>query len=186
MDRGEDEVEAIRNVFEVVVGLLGEVRGVVVEDETNLHIRRVAAIQQLEKFNELSTAMPVSHQVVNLTRHQIDPGEQTAGSMANVFELPGDRRMTPGHRRQVRCLRLDGLDSRPFVIADDHRGVLLTGSSLQLHLLVDKEDLDHLVVEIGIAPFQVVADFVRSHFVLGQDLRHGPSRHLGQTRMTSI
>ena len=48
---------------------------------------------------------------------------------------------------------------------------------------VDTQDLGHLGLELGIAPFQVVAHFVRFDLVLGQDLAHRPLGQLAQARM---
>jgi hypothetical protein len=63
--------------------------------------------------------------------------------------------------------RGDGLDTRLFIVRDDRhrfvRFVRLAGSSLfqHLNLAVDTQNFCHLLLELGVAAFQIVAHLVR-------------------------
>ena len=63
--------------------------------------------------------------------------------------------------------RGDGLDTRLFIVGDDRhrfvRFVRLAGSSLfqHLNLAVDTQNFCHLLLELGVAAFQIVAHLVR-------------------------
>jgi hypothetical protein len=68
--------------------------------------------------------------------------------------------------RQIRRRRGDGLDTRFFIVGDDRdrfvRFVRLAGSSLfqHLNLAVDTQNFCHLLLELGVAAFQIVAHLV--------------------------
>ena len=64
-----------------------DVRGVIVEDQFDRGAGRIGRIEQLEEFDELSAAVAVSDQGVNLAAEQIDPGQQTERAMAFVLMI---------------------------------------------------------------------------------------------------
>ena len=71
MLRGEDEVEAARHRGEVSAGLLRDVGRVIVEDDANGGGVRVGAIDELQELNELTAAVTVNSQAMDLARKQV-------------------------------------------------------------------------------------------------------------------
>src|SRR4029077_9923382 len=57
--------------------LLGDVCGMVVEDQLDGGICRIGSIEQLEKFDELTAAMSIFDQGMDFTSEQIDASQQT-------------------------------------------------------------------------------------------------------------
>ena len=54
---GEGELEATRRLLgEPNLGLLGDVRGMIVEDQLDRRMRRIGGVDQLEEFDELAAA----------------------------------------------------------------------------------------------------------------------------------
>src|SRR5262245_25072405 len=68
-------------------GFSGDVRGVIVEDQLDRGAGRISGIEELEEFDELSAAMAISDESVDLPGEQIDPGQQTERAMALVFMI---------------------------------------------------------------------------------------------------
>ena len=85
-------------------------------------------------------------------------------------------RLHAGLGRQVRGGVRDRLDTGLLVIGDDrHRIARLLfggGRSLldKLHLAIDAQNFRHLLLELRVAAFQVVADLVRLYFLLIEDV----------------
>jgi hypothetical protein len=69
------------------LGLPGDVRGMVVEDQLDGGIGRISDVKFLEKTNELPRAMAIFDRGVNLAREQVDPGEQAQRAMTLVFMI---------------------------------------------------------------------------------------------------
>jgi hypothetical protein len=69
------------------LGLPGDVRGMVVEDQLDGGIGRISGVKFLEKTNELPRAMAIFDRGVNLAREQVDPGEHAQRAMALVFMI---------------------------------------------------------------------------------------------------
>src|SRR5208337_654229 len=73
----EDEFEAPgRLLGEPSLGLLGDVRGMIVEDQLNRRVGRIGGVEELEEFNEFAAAVAVLDESVDLAGEQIDAGEQ--------------------------------------------------------------------------------------------------------------
>ena len=130
----------------------------------------------LSKFDEFAAAMAVLDQGVNLAGEQIDTGQQTDCAIALVLVVARKGRMFAGLRRQVRGRRSEGLNAGLLVIGDDrHRiaGLLFrSGRGLfnELDLTVDAQNLRHLLFELRVATFEVVAHFVRLYFLRIEDV----------------
>ena len=117
-----------------------------------------------------------SYQGVNLTGQQIDAGHQGDRAVALVLMLAREGRVHARHRRQIRCRRCDGLNTRLLVVGDDSHGIawLLArcGRSLlqKFDLAINAQHFGHLFRKVLIATFQVVAHFVRLDVLLVEDL----------------
>jgi len=96
-------------------------------------------------------------------------------------------RMGAGLGWQIWRRRGNRLDTGLLVIGDDRHRVawLLLGCCRgllnDLHLPVNAQNLRHLLLEFGIAAFQVVADLVRLHFLLVEYLAHRTLHQLAET-----
>jgi hypothetical protein len=166
----------------------GDVRGMIVEDQLDRGTRRISRIEKLEELDELSAAVAVSDQGMDLAGEQINPGQQAERAVTLVLMITREGRMDIGFRRQIRRRRCDGLNSRFFVVGDDrHRLVwfLRLGGGLfqDLHLAVDTQNLCHLLLERGVAAFQVVAHLMRFDFFPAEDLAHRALDQVCQTPM---
>src|SRR6202035_3707698 len=94
--------------------------------------------------------------------------------------------MDAWHWWQIRRRRRDGLDARLLVVRDDRCRLLpllrFGGGLFQdLDLAVDTQNLRHLLLELGVASFQVVAHLVRLDFLLAEDLAHRALDQMGET-----
>ena len=58
------------------LGFLGDMCGMIVENQLDGGIRRVGTIEKLEEFDELSAAMTIPDQRMNLASEQIDASQQ--------------------------------------------------------------------------------------------------------------
>src|SRR6516162_11368125 len=127
--------------------------------------------------------MAVLDQSVNLAGEQIDTGQQTDCAIALVLVVARKGRMFAGLRRQVRGRRSEGLNAGLLVTGDDrHRIARLlfrSGRSLfnELDLTVDAQNLRHLLFELRVATFEVIAHFVRLYLL---PIEYGAQRALGQ------
>ena len=94
--------------------------------------------------------------------------------------------MDAGLGRQIGCRRCDGLDSRLFVVGNDRTRLIgfvrLGGGFFQdLDLAINAQNLGHLLLELGVATFQIVAHLVRLDFLLAEDLAHRALDQPGET-----
>ena len=58
-------------------GLLGDVRGMIVEDQLDRRMGRIGGVEELEEFDEFAAAVAILDEGVNLAGEQIDAGQQT-------------------------------------------------------------------------------------------------------------
>src|ERR1700719_4164166 len=183
----EDEREASRwssvepgSCFSRYVG------GMIIEDQLDRGAGRISGIETLEEFDELSAAVAVSDERMNLPVKQVDSGQQAKRAMTFVLVIPREGRVDAGLGRQIGCRRCDRLDSRLFVVGDDRHsldGFARLGGSLfqDLDLAVDAQNLRHLLLKFGIATFQIVANLVRLDFLLAENLTDRTLDKVGQT-----
>jgi hypothetical protein len=57
------------------LGLLGDVRRMIIEDQLDRRIRRIGGVEELEEFDELATAVSIFNQGMDFAGEQIDPGQ---------------------------------------------------------------------------------------------------------------
>jgi len=116
----EGKVEAAcRSGVEPGSGFPRDVRGMIVEDQLDRGAGRIGGIEQLEEFDELTAAVAISNQRVDLSAEQINPGQQAERAMAFVLMIPREGRMHARHWRQIRRRGRDRLDARLLVKGDD-------------------------------------------------------------------
>src|SRR5215472_9567813 len=178
---------ADRSSGEPSSGLLRDVGGMIVEDEFDRGAGRITAIEKLEEFDELSAAMAVSDQGMDLAGEQIDARQQAQRAMAFILVITGKGRVDAGLGRQIRRRRCDGLDSRLFVVGDDRYRLvpfIRLGRPFQdLDLAIDAQYLGHLLLELGVAAFQIVAHLVWLDLLLAEDLAYRALDQVGETFM---
>ena len=98
----ERELEPARWLSgEPSVGFLGDVGGMIVEDQLDSGLRRICRIEKFEKFDELSAAVAVSDEGMNFTGQQINAGQQTERTMAFVLMITREGRVNVRLGRQV-------------------------------------------------------------------------------------
>ena len=111
------------------------VGGMIIEDQLDRGAGRISGVETLEEFDELSAAVAVSDERMNLPGKQVDSGQQAKRAMTFVLVIPREGRVDAGLGRQIGCRRCDGLDSRLFVVGDDRHSLdgfaRLGGGSLQ-------------------------------------------------------
>jgi hypothetical protein len=74
----EGEFEAPDGLIgEPSLGLLGDVCGMIVEDQLDCRMGWIGDIDELEEFDKFPAAVAVLDEGVNLTGQQIDAGQQT-------------------------------------------------------------------------------------------------------------
>jgi hypothetical protein len=167
-------------------GFPGDVRGMVVEDQLDRGAGRISGIDKLEEFDELSAAVAISNQSVDLPGEQINPGQQSEGAMAFVLMITRERRVDARLGWQIGRRRRDSLDSWLFVAGDNrHRlgpFIRLGGGLFQdLNLAIDAQHLCHLLLEVGIAAFQIVTHLVWLYFFFSENLAHRALDERGET-----
>src|SRR4026209_964565 len=89
MGRGEDKIEPIGNLSQIISGLFGDVSRVVVEHHTNLGRWGILLVHPLEEGNKLSTTMTVHHLAMYSAGEQVNTRHQADGAVADVFVTPG-------------------------------------------------------------------------------------------------
>src|SRR5208337_3235746 len=81
----EDKFEtADRLTGEPSLCLLGDVRGMIVEDQLDCRMGRIGGVEKPEKFDEFAAAVAVLDQGVNLAGQQVDAGQQTDRAVALI------------------------------------------------------------------------------------------------------
>jgi hypothetical protein len=98
---------------------------------------------------------------VNVTGEQIDTGHQGQCAVAFVLVIAHHGWAGAGQRRAIQRGRTDRLDPGLFVVRDNGEVAasavlvldVLPFRSQHRHLPVDTQDLGHLRLELGIAPF---------------------------------
>ena len=157
----------------------------IVENQLDRGAGRIGGIEKLEELDELSAAVAVSDEGMDLAGEQINPSQQAECAMAFVLMIARESRVDAGLGRQIRRRRCDGLDSRLFVIGDDRhwlaRFLRLGGLFQDLDFAIDAQNLRHLLLELGVATFQIVANLVRLDVLLAKYLAHRALYQVGET-----
>jgi len=88
---------------------VGDVCGMIVEDQTDCRISWIGGIDQLEKRDELAAAVAVLDQSMDLAGDKVYAGQQADRAVALVLKLARETRMHARFGRQVRGGRCDRL-----------------------------------------------------------------------------
>src|SRR5215813_8818984 len=98
----EGELEAAgRLIGQPSLGLSRDVRRMIVEDQLDRGVGRIGGIEQLEELDELSAAMAVPDQGMDLPGEEINPGQQAERAMALVLMIAREARIGARHGRQI-------------------------------------------------------------------------------------
>src|SRR5271166_1697361 len=93
----EGEFESTgRLLGEPSLGLLGDVRRMIVEDQLDRRMGRIGGVEKLEELNEFAAAVAVLDEGVDLAGEQIDAGQQADRSVALVLVVAREGRMSAG------------------------------------------------------------------------------------------
>ena len=84
---------ARRSVGEPGFRLLGDVCGMIVEDQTDRRMIWIGGIDQLEKRDELAAAVAVLDQGMDLAGDKVDAGQQADRAVALVLKLAREARV---------------------------------------------------------------------------------------------
>ena len=174
-------------------GFLGNVSGMIVEDDLDGGRGRVGGVEPLEELDELARAMSFLDAGVDDAGQEIDAGQQAERSQSHVFVIAGHGGMAHGLGRQIGRRGRQRLYTGLLVVGNDrHRGrlrvwplaVLRLGRLFQQRdLAVDAQDFGHLLSEFGVAALQIVAHLVRLDLGRGQYLAQGSLGEIGQAGM---
>ena len=160
----------------------------IVEDQLDRGAGRIVAIKKLEELDELSAAMAVPDEGMDLTGEQINPGQKAERAVALILMITREGRVNAGRGRQIWRRVCDGLDTRFFVIGDDrHRlaRLLRFGGLFQdLDLAINAQNLRHLPLEFGVATLQIVPHLMRLDFLMAENLAHCALDQVGETFVT--
>ena len=106
----EGEFEASnRSRGEPSSGFSRYVGGMIIEDQLDRGAGRISGVETLEEFDELSAAVAVSDERMNLPGKQVDSGQQAKRAMTFVLVIPREGRVDAGLGRQIGCRRCDRL-----------------------------------------------------------------------------
>src|SRR5271165_87572 len=117
------------------------------------------------------------------------PGQQADRAVALVLVVAREGRMSAGLGRQVRGGRGDCLNAGLLIVGDNRHRIarfLVCGRRRlfdEPHFAIDAQNLRHLLLELRVAAFQVVADLVRLYLLLIEDLAR---RALSQPGKASV
>src|SRR5271165_3090183 len=131
----------------------------IVEDQLDRSMGRIGGVDELEEFNKFAAAVAVLDEGVDLAGEQIDAGQQADRSVALVLVVAREGRMSAGLGRQVRGCR---------------------GDCLNAGLLILVQNLRHLLPELRVAAFQVIADPMRLYLLLIEDFAQRALSQLGK------
>ena len=91
--------KSVRAGRQICVGLLRNMRRMVVHDQTDSAFLRIVAIQILEQGDELNTAVTMLDVCRDMTVVQIQGRQDGTGPQSLVFVVTGDPGMLAGNRK---------------------------------------------------------------------------------------
>ena len=83
----------------------------IVEDQLDRRMGRIAGIEKPEKFDEFAAAMAILDESVNLAGKEVDPGQQTDRAVALILVVAREGRVLAGLGRKVGSRGGDRLDA---------------------------------------------------------------------------
>ena len=101
----EGEFEAAGGLLgEPSFGFLGNVRGMIVEDQLDRRVGWIGGVEKLEEFDEFAAAVAILDQSVNRAGEQVDAGQQADRAVALIFMIAREGRVRAGLGRQIRAV----------------------------------------------------------------------------------
>src|SRR5712691_5604264 len=93
----ERELEPARGLLgEPGSCLLGDVRGMIVEDQLDRGMGWIGRVENFEEFDKLAAAVALLDQGMDLAGEQINPGEQAERTMALILMIAREGRIHTG------------------------------------------------------------------------------------------
>jgi hypothetical protein len=96
---------------------------VVVEHDADDGVWRIVLVQALEQCDEIHAAVPFLDVGEDLSRVQVDSGQDRYGAAANILVVAPDSRRLARNWRQIRRSQPDGLNTGLLIDADGVDGV---------------------------------------------------------------
>ena len=147
-------------------GLLGDVRGMIVEDQFDRGMSRIGSVEKLEEFDELAAAMAILDQGVDLAGEQINSGQQSAfRSYCSIARMPEIvRTFSSAERRDKRANSsvksgdgaLCSLAQKCFELAEGHLDGIEVGRILRQIAKCRPRTLDSFPYAWGLVSAEVI------------------------------
>ncbi len=112
----EGEFEAAGGLIcEPSLGLLGDMCGVIIENQLDRRVGRIGGVENLEELDEFAAAVAVLDEGVNLPGEQINAGQQTDRAVALVLVIAREGRMPArlARRRKLQAVGYSGGNPLP-------------------------------------------------------------------------
>src|SRR6266851_653388 len=183
-------LETVRSGSEVGLSLFGDMRRMVIQNNSKGAVSRIVLIEILEQSDEFSAAMSPLNAGCDVTLVQIQRREDRTRSKAFVFVIAADVGMLSGNWGQIGRRVGDSLKAGLFIDGnrDDRRPPFPTTLRfvLQRNLLINQQYIPHPDFEGGIAFFQVVTDSFGMQRLFGQYPLHCGLGSPAQRRMSRL
>ncbi len=109
-----------RPALQITLGLLGDVRGVVVHNEADAHFFRVRGIRLFRERDEVPAVVGIADNLRDPTCVQIPSGQQRDPPQSLGFIVARVTGMSARNGRPVRAGRSQGLEAGFFIVGKGH------------------------------------------------------------------
>ncbi len=171
----KDENETVRSPFQPFESLLGNMRGMVVKYHPDLPVRRVVMIHFFQKFSEFTASVTISDQSMHVAVMKIKPGQEADCPETPVFVVSCPGRVAVRHGGEVSSDVCDGLNPRFLIVGHGCLSailILFTDQTTVLYLLVNEQNLGHLLFKFRVPSLQVVRGLMGLDLILLQNPLH--------------
>jgi hypothetical protein len=95
--RSKGELEAMSGLLrEPGFSLLGDVRGMIIQDQLDRCVVRIGGVEKFEKLDEFPAAVAIFDQGVDLAGNEVDASQQADSAVALIFVLACEGRVRAG------------------------------------------------------------------------------------------
>src|SRR5665213_57040 len=187
--RREHKLKSLRMKTEPALRLFRNVCRVIVEQEANAGLRRIALVEFAQQGDEIRTGMMVADDLCDPPGVEIETGQQRYRSQAFIFIVPEMSGKLPRRRRAVWCGGSQRLNARLLVVGNGHHRRLLQRAFQQLgvddvNLFINMQDYRHPGLELRITALHVIANLVRANLPLCENPVQSGAAQLDQTWVT--
>lgn len=151
---------------------------------------RIPLLQALQKSDELTAAMTGLNVGDNFARVKVTHCHNQQRTMTNILVIAPNTDMLARYWRQIRCARAQRLHPGLLIHAHGidrlYPRIVHRLGTVDVHIPIDHQHLDHFTVKLSIAPLQVVAHPVRLQFMGIQDAPHRGLAGPGEPRETAF